>query len=708
MSICNFISKNKILLSFFLLNIIFKFIPTINYIGYEFSVLNSIIIYWIIGILLYSQNNVVWKELIYSSVIVFIPLLISLSDLFFIDIEIFLDGLNYYLLIVPTAYLFSIAITLTLIKIKLKLIKYLAHLLVFILLFLVNAAEIYFNPQIYIYNILIGYFPGTIYDELILITPKLVIYRLSIAIFSIFITIGFIKIKRNYRFTIFLFYTSLIIYILLKPFWGLSSTLEETTKILNQSINTTHFNIHYAANLSKNEKNRIAILHEYYYERISKLLKIKLKKRVDSFIYANIEQKGTLFGSMAADVSKPWLYQIYLEHGSVDFNLQHELVHSFTGEFGVTPLKLAKDFNAALIEGFATAIDDSLSNNNIHYLADLALNYNNMFDINLLFSNTSFFSNYSNFSYIVAGSFIKYLMSKYGIERVIKFYRNNNSYKSFNKNIYQVTEDYKTYLNDCSFEYNMNKAKFYFGFKPSIKKQYPRYAAKINYEAKGLFKNRLYSEATKMYLKNYNMTGNSNSLINAVKSLFLEKKFSIADSLINSEILNNYASGNYYILLFKQIETKILLKDIIKAKFLITNLKLLDISNKINRDLFKFELLLDENIDLCRNYILSNYNDSTVVDKIKNTYAKLYFMDRELTKYQNQLLELDNDLLYMTLFSYSGNAFISGEYNLAKKLINKFKYLNKDDNNNCLIRNQIDKIEWFANKTNRKGKNKIE
>lgn len=706
MSIFGFLLKNKvILIIFFVLNLIFQFIPAISYIGYEFSVLNSIFIYWVVGNIFYKNNSISEKEILYSLIVLLIPLLVSIVDLNTLDIEIYLDGIKYYSLIVLPTYFFAIAVSLSISVFNTKLQKYILHISIFVILFLVNVVEIYFNPQVFIYNILIGYFPGTVYDELILINSKLIIYRVFVAIFSICLIIGLLKIKDKKNLKMVFFLLILTIYIITKPILGLSSTINETQKRLNHFINTTHFNIHFSPIITKKEQVRIAYLHEYYYERISNLLKRKLTKKVDSFIYSDKEQKGNLFGSMAADVSKPWLYQIYLDYGSIDNNLQHELVHTFTGEFGVTPFKVAKDFNAALIEGFASAIDDSLSENSIHHYASLALTYNKSFDINLLFNNSSFFSNYSNFSYTVAGSFIKYLINNYKIENVIKFYQNNDFNQSFNKSITNVTEDYKTFLTNLGYSYNVYKAKYYFAFKPLIKKQYPRYAAKINYEATILFEKKLYSEATKMYLENYYFTNSPNSLINAVNSLFYENKYSIADSLLNLEMNNNCESGYYYLLLFKQIETKILLNDTINAKKLINILKMYDISNKINIDLFKFELLIDENIELCKNYILNNYLDSVIVDRIKNKNSKLYFVGCDLNKYQNQLLEDDNEVNNIMLFYYSNNALKSGEYTLAKNLLNKFKSLNTNNIYNCLIDNQSNKIDWFEKKANRKGKN---
>ncbi|MEE8414958.1 MAG: MFS transporter, partial [Desulfobacterales bacterium] len=38
------------------------------------------------------------------------------------------------------------------------------------------AYEIYFNPQVYVFNPFIGFFPGTIYDEGISVSGKLILY----------------------------------------------------------------------------------------------------------------------------------------------------------------------------------------------------------------------------------------------------------------------------------------------------------------------------------------------------------------------------------------------------------------------------------------------------------------------------------------------------------------------------------------------------
>jgi len=69
----------------------------------------------------------------------------------------------------------------------------------------------------------------------------------------------------------------------------------------------------------------------------------------------------------------------------------------------------------------AVAADPVDDGNNIDYLASLAYNNKYKANLNKLFDRFSFFIQTSSLSYIYAGSFSKYLIKKYGINKFEKF-----------------------------------------------------------------------------------------------------------------------------------------------------------------------------------------------------------------------------------------------------------------------------------------------
>jgi hypothetical protein len=73
-----------------------------------------------------------------------------------------------------------------------------------------------------------------------------------------------------------------------------------------------------------------------------------------------------------------------------------------------------------LIEGIAMAADPQYGENNIDFMAALAYNNGYKADLNRIYSHYNFFSQNSSLSYIYAGSFTKYLIDTYGIEKFKK------------------------------------------------------------------------------------------------------------------------------------------------------------------------------------------------------------------------------------------------------------------------------------------------
>ncbi len=265
-------------------NILLLFLPLTNVFGYEFSALNSLLlsflcgIYTIIILKKLEKGKIEKSQFIKTLVIpftafLFFPAVISIIHMFFsIDCSL-CDGVKFYFVITIPSVLIgsSLGFFANVIGKRFAILKF---MLLYILILLIPLLEFYFNPQIFFYNPLFGYYPGTIYDEGLSVDIKLLIYRLLNIIFFYFLfrfsyKIYFQLSKISKRtFLIYTFFIS-IFFVFLSPKFGYSTNFNRMTNYLNEEIETPHFIIHYSEGLDENLMKAIALHHEYYYGQIS-------------------------------------------------------------------------------------------------------------------------------------------------------------------------------------------------------------------------------------------------------------------------------------------------------------------------------------------------------------------------------------------------------------------------------------------------------
>lgn len=567
--------KNLLLFILFSINLLLVFLPLTNILGYEFSLVNSILIFFISGfasIKGFSKNNGIIeffsREKLFFGQILIIPFIVSLVSTVLFSYCPFTDGSLFYLtLTVPTVFLgssFGIFISYHSSR-----LKYLIFTLVSLLILCYPLIEFYFNPQIYFYNFIFGFLPGTIYDEDLSINRIILSYRLfclAFAITLLLLTQLVYTKKLGKTKSISIVVVVLSFFVLLKPSLGFSTDNSKIKSELNGLINTEHFDIYYQdKSIDSISKKILALRHEYFYEEIKEQLELKYEVKITSYVFTKSQQKRLLFGSGNADVAKPWLKQIYLNFPTYNSSLKHELVHVMAAEFGTTPFQVASGINPALIEGFAMAIEDDYDNLPIHYFAALGLKTKFKHQIKNLFEGFTFFSKYPTISYLQAGSFIQYIIDKYGINKAKEIYSGSSFESIYLKNLKELENDYENYIDSMDVEINNHKAMLYFGGQPIFKKFCARSAASQTRKAATLLWNKEYELAYAKYKDVYEYSNTYYSLIGMVNSLFEQKKEKEADILISNELYKFRETRYFYNLELVAGDLKVKLDDSLEA-----------------------------------------------------------------------------------------------------------------------------------------------
>lgn len=552
-------TSNVLLIITVALSIFAQFFPLVQVLNFEFSFLFSILLFITSGVLtiFYLRKFKTFGVLPtiirmkYKSylLLLFSPILISfLSNILFQFCPIW-DGILYYLVIVIPAFYFGF-IAGAFSFWSNKKFSYLIFGGIFVLFALAPIIEFYIYPQVYFYNVIVGIIPGTIYDETILLGGKLIIYRmLHLALFSMLLystfKVGSRKIKEK-RILMLSTLLGAVLFFLLKPYLGYATTKYSLYKDLNMGVLTPNLEIRYEDNLKPINAHLLTYNIFYYLQEIKKKTKLSTPQNLVVYIFRDSNQKGALFGSKAANVAKPWMNEIYLDYNSYEGTLEHELTHLFAAKIGSTPFKIADGFNMAMLEGYAMAIEDNYSGYDIHYMALLAKESGYNFNIPELFSRLNFFSQTSSLSYITAGSFVKFLIEVYGIEKVNSLYQELDFEKYLSKNLNELSAEYLKFLNALNYPINEHSANYFFGRRPITKKVCARTVSNEINSAWKLYGEQSYYPAQLLFIKVFEYSNSYSALLGIINANNKLGLYEESLELLSNKMSEYKGTSSYY------------------------------------------------------------------------------------------------------------------------------------------------------------------
>ncbi len=709
------------LLLIFLINLFLQFIPLTNVLGYEYSAANSILLsllsaLYLIRVYKRFGNNGNKKVLIrYLTVgflsFILLPLLISIThSIFSISCSI-CDGLLFYtVLTIPSII---VGASLGLISLNLnKRFPVPIFILLYIAILSIPFFEFYFNPQIYFYNAIFGFFPGTIYDEGLDVGSSLIIYRLLNTIF--FGTLYILLINKGISVSklrsYLLMVTALIIsvvFLFVSPAFNFSTNFGKLNNALKNEVVTQHFVIHFSEQINPDLLNAVCLSHEYYYAELSKFFGFKMTHRINSYIFYDNAQKKVLIGSANADIAKPWLRCTFTSLSDYGETLRHEIAHCFTSKFGRGIFKIAGGMNPALIEGAAVAGDPYYDEHSIDYMAALA--YRESYRINLpeLYRGFSFYTQTSSLSYVYAGSFSKYLISNYGIKKFENFYATNNFKKVYGTEIKNTVHLYYQYLDSLKLNLNSNKASYYFGWKSIFYKVCPRYVANILAKAWGYYNSQEYTKAEKLFTDVQNLTNNYSGLTGLTDCLVKENKFLQAAGLLRKKISEFKNTSYYYGIELKLADVDVLTSNESEADSLYQAL-LEQNPNRRYVSLSNLRISLMNSDSLLKTYIAGNNYDRFIIlrdlNETKYDYSSIPpFID--LAKYFNISYTIIKQVFSKpffasniessyALYKISDFMFEHLDFQNAQKTATLALKYNDDPDFNIFLNENINKINW--------------
>jgi len=548
--------------------VILSRIPLFDYLGYEFSAVIGVFGGLFSGVLTIGlfrrkfagQQTVsksdltsfVFFALLLNLALLLIPLILISLNAFFVKNCSFSTGLAFFLLIPAVTILYSVSLGVsTAVWFRRPVIVY---TIIFILILLHPIYLTVTSPQLFAYNFLFGYFPGFTYDEVLTITRTLLLSRLLTVIAGVtLLSVTLMAAQNSSNSDRFLVRLRTLRYLFRRDVESIVAVLgllvltsacvmrddlqfESSTSFIQRQLGskyiTHHFNIYYSTTRVNEDRIKwIAAVHEFRYMQVTRALRVNFYNKIDSYLYPTPELKRKLIGTSTTDIAKPWRREIHLNLDSFESTFRHELVHILAGAFGMPFLRLSP--TPGLIEGLAVAIDWDAGDRTPHQFAAALFRSGLLGDVQSVFSFTGFAAKPSSVSYLLCGSFCRFLIDEYGMRRFTALYPWGQFQKVYRRRLEDLLEEWRLHLQSTEVPpADMTRARLLFA-RPSIfRKVCARTIAELNEEASASFSEKEYEKAYQLYQSSYAMSHNREAALGLFASEFrLGKYDSISSQL---------------------------------------------------------------------------------------------------------------------------------------------------------------------------------
>ena len=291
------------------------------------------------------------------------------------------------------------------------------------------------HPQFYTYNHVFGGVLGPIYDEQLAVRPGLFVFRGLTLLWAVLaILVGrWLRGDRPPWWGLLICVLSIAtIYVFSAPL-GINTPAWYLQEQLGGHTRTAHFDLYYdPEQIDEAAVADLAQAHEARYKWVRSRLDLGTAadgNRIQSYIYPNPDVKGRLTGARTTSVSPVWLStpQVHLLRDRVSQSLGHELAHVVSRPYGLPGLKAS--WAPGLIEGWAVALEPPTS---APAPDDLVLTATYADTTTSLtaearavagrLSPWGFWTGRGAVSYATMGSFVGYLLDRYGPDKLKRVY----------------------------------------------------------------------------------------------------------------------------------------------------------------------------------------------------------------------------------------------------------------------------------------------
>ncbi len=552
-------------------------IPLLNYLGYEFSALVAVVssilslLMTANAVRIHSHHGSEAKRIFLSTLsqnllLLSIPLVVILTNALFVRNCSLVDGLWFFLLLPVVSCWFATCVGFfcglhyTWSK-TIALMFFAATILYAIYLG-------YATPAVFAYNVFFGFFPGLTYDESLSITQTLIHFRaFTVALGAVFLWLAVLLVRNTQRTDSAIHKGTTLLRVLMarEHFWktalivvgvaavymfrcelGFESTASFIRRQLGKTLTTEHVTMYYSAETcSEAEAQEIIDEHEFQISQLLEELGLSSAERIESYVYPSAASKKKLMGAGATNIAKPWTMQIHVTQQTLDGSLKHELAHVLLGEFGMPVIRA--NLNTALVEGLAMALEWNWGNRTLHQHAAALFRFGVLPDVASVMETSGFVAQSSSTGYVIAGSFCRFLIDRYGMRLMLQAYRGRPFAEVYGKETDELVREWKEFLRAVPVDEQERDIVDVFFRRPSIfRKVCVRVIAARNSEAASAMRQNDFARAAALYMQSYDEARGMESLAGFVTGALYAGNnagvVAVLDTLVLRETPSHYLS----------------------------------------------------------------------------------------------------------------------------------------------------------------------
>lgn len=545
-------------------------VPLFNYLGYEFSAVMTVPAALISGLLTIRflgehrakpLTKRTWLFVIIDYIhvnflLLLIPLAVMSANAMVVKNCAFGKGIAYYLLLPVVTMVFSVSLALAVGTLFRRSKRIFSVMIVLILLHIPYLTVT--QPQLFAYNPVLGFFPGITYDETVGDMTTMIVYRQLTLIAALFFIVVFVELigrwdsSRSMRDRLMrsanpyrprrlmtgmgiVALGTLMTAFFYRSELGFEHTAEDIQRQLGRRTESEHFIFFYSeTDRAIGDVRRLRAESEYHHYVASAQLNSRMNARpkIMVYLYPSSAVKQRFIGTANTNIAKPWKREIHITSSSYMDSFRHELVHILAAEFGL-PLVRASS-RMGLNEGLAVAIDWKPGLFTPHQYAAALMRDGELKDVASLFTLTGFAARSSTYAYTVSGSFTKYLIDRYGIDRYKPVFAGGAFVRAFNEPIEDLLRQWRAFLKTVeTADIPPETVQAYF-FHPAIfYKVCAREVAEKNEQGTRAIRVKDFSGAQRHFADSYNDAPTAVALRGLMQSLVAQQMYSEAIGLVD-------------------------------------------------------------------------------------------------------------------------------------------------------------------------------
>ncbi|MHB8416649.1 MAG: type VI secretion system protein [Myxococcales bacterium] len=320
----------------------------------------------------------------------------------------------------------------------------------------ISVWPLYAGPQVYAFSHLFGWFPGPLYDELLTPPPALWIFRALtlLAAAAVLLALAAFETRRPLGRLAgsALLIAAFLLGVSQEHRFGAATSTGDIDRALGGRLEAAGLVLHYPRELAAPDVDRLQ--REVALDRweVDAALGVSGGPPVEVFFYRDAGEKGRLTGASGTHYTKPWLRQIHTHQDPEGRQvLRHEMVHALAAPLGRAPFGVCArffglDVQAGIVEGLAMAVDWPAGELTLHQWSRAMREAKLAPDIRSIVGPAGFLSQAQGRAYTLAGSFLRWLLDRYGRDEVARLYRDGDFLAAYGRPLGELAAEWERFV----------------------------------------------------------------------------------------------------------------------------------------------------------------------------------------------------------------------------------------------------------------------